>query len=1009
VSKICRLGIAQAFRGGAVVARWISRCLVLAIVVFGSSALSSSPSHAISCDPTTTDPSSFLSVTYYLTASACTKTNPGSALLLSASIVDFNATVTFLPANVVVASSVTGPACTSSGPPNSGNVAGYNFQQNATCNVLISLTNGATLSFDAQFAADGYANSVTNVNFVPGVSNPSWTLSAIPSPTSFTVAGQPIGYSYTLTNTGDVTINSIAVSGTKTGTISCLASTLAVGASTTCTSSYTTLPADLGANIPYSVTATGVPAGGTLANASASGNITFTAQPSWTLSTIPSPTSFTAAGQAVAYGHTLTNTGNVTINSIALSGSKTGTISCPAVSLAVGGTVTCTSTYTTLSTDLGSNIPYSVTAVGVPTGGTLANAAASGSIAFIAQPSWTVSAIPNPTSFAAAGVSIGYSFTLTNLGNVPINSISMTGSKTGSISCPATPLAVGGTATCTSSYTTLPADLGSNIPYSATALGVPAGGTLANAAVSGSITFTALPALTIAEVATSPETYSNAGQVIAYSFKVTNTGNVTIGSIAVTDTKVSAITCPATTLTLGASTTCTGSYTTVASDVLTGSITDIAGATPVTSPAVTKTLHLDVNAVRQATQSAIRNFMNHRADMVTSMQPDTDRMHQRLTGTLFGGSTEQAPSQLGGPAATALGAPDGAARGNDDAAGPRRPTRGGSIGDLGSGRGGATNPVSVSGSTVDDSGRFAFATSLSQIQQTAEAAREAQDATADGLMALGAARRTAKPAKTQRPPAFDVWAEGSFAYYDNDVADARHRGHASMLYVGLDYQLHPAILVGMLVQFDWMSESSTMLGTSASGQGWMAGPYMSARLTRNLFFDARAAWGRSDNRVDPLGIYTDSFSTDRSLVSGKLTGNWSFGALQFRPSAEVIYFHETQKAYVNQINIAIPEQSISLGRFTFGPEVAYRMRAPNGGIVEPFIGVKGVWDFAKTADTTVAGTVIGNNAFRGKLEGGATYTAPSGVSVRASVSYDGIGGSDFQSYQGRAFVAVPLN
>jgi hypothetical protein len=94
------LGIAQAFRGGAVVARWLSRCLVLAIVVFGSSALSSSPSHAISCDPTTTDPSTFLSVTYYLTASACTKTNPGSALLLSASIVDFNATVTFLPANV---------------------------------------------------------------------------------------------------------------------------------------------------------------------------------------------------------------------------------------------------------------------------------------------------------------------------------------------------------------------------------------------------------------------------------------------------------------------------------------------------------------------------------------------------------------------------------------------------------------------------------------------------------------------------------------------------------------------------------------------------------------------------------------------------------------------------------------------------------------------------------------------------------------------------------------------
>ena len=147
----------------------------------------------------------------------------------------------------------------------------------------------------------------------------------------------------------------------------------------------------------------------------------------------------------------------------------------------------------TLSTDLGSNIPYSVTAVGVPTGGTLANAAASGSIAFIAQPSWTVSAIPNPTSFAAAGVSIGYSFTLTNLGNVPINSISMTGSKTGSISCPATPLAFGASYDL-HEHLSRPclADLGSNIAYTATAVGAPGGGTLANAAASGSVTFIAL-------------------------------------------------------------------------------------------------------------------------------------------------------------------------------------------------------------------------------------------------------------------------------------------------------------------------------------------------------------------------------------------------------------------------------------------------------------------------------------------------------------------------------------
>ena len=201
-----------------------------------------------------------------------------------------------------------------------------------------------------------------------------------------------------------------------------------------------------------------------------------------------------------------------------------------------------------------------------------------------------------------------------------------------------------------------------------------------------------------------------------------------------------------------------------------------------------------------------------------------------------------------------------------------------------------------------------------------------------------------------------------------------------MLYVGLDYQLHPAILVGMLVQFDWMSESSTMLGTSANGQGWMAGPYLSARLTRNLFFDARAAWGRSDNRVDPLGIYTDSFSTDRSLVSGKLTGNWSFGAVQFRPSAEVIYFHETQKAYVNQINIAIPEQSHlarPLHLWAGG-------RLPDAGAEwrhrRALHRCQGRIGLARTADTTVA-EQSWQRRLRGKLEGGSHLHGSSGVSV----------------------------
>ena len=87
-------------------------------------------------------------------------------------------------------------------------------------------------------------------------------------------------------------------------------------------------------------------------------------------------------------------------------------------------------------------------------------------------------------------------------------------------------------------------------------------------------------------------------------------------------------------------------------------------------------------------------------------------------------------------------------------------------------------------------------------------------------------------------------------------------------------------MVGLLIQHDWMSDRSQqfLLPTSTiEGQGTMAGPYVSGRLSPNLFFDARVAWGLSDNRINPIGTYQDSFATNRWLAHGNLVGNWVFG------------------------------------------------------------------------------------------------------------------------------------
>ena len=58
------------------------------------------------------------------------------------------------------------------------------------------------------------------------------------------------------------------------------------------------------------------------------------------------------------------------------------------------------------------------------------------------------------------------------------------------------------------------------------------------------------------------------------------------------------------------------------------------------------------------------------------------------------------------------------------------------------------------------------------------------------------------------------------------------------------------MIVGALVQFDWAKEDCSVLASKVDGNGWMMGPYLSARVHENIYFDLRAAWGRSSNDLD---------------------------------------------------------------------------------------------------------------------------------------------------------------
>ena len=123
---------------------------------------------------------------------------------------------------------------------------------------------------------------------------------------------------------------------------------------------------------------------------------------------------------------------------------------------------------------------------------------------------------------------------------------------------------------------TSPNLLTSGDSYTFTVTGTNADGTGAASAPSNSVT-PPVSGLSVT-VSASPDTYTNAGTLITYTFGVTNTGSTALHGVGVTDTVAGTATCPQGTLALGASENCSGSYTTTQADVVNGSITDTATA-----------------------------------------------------------------------------------------------------------------------------------------------------------------------------------------------------------------------------------------------------------------------------------------------------------------------------------------------------------------------------------------------------------------------------------------------
>lgn len=436
---------------------------------------------------------------------------------------------------------------------------------------------------------------------------------------SYSEPGDILNYQYRVENTGNVSVLSLLVSDDRISGVVCPVTALEPGEVTICTGVDIVSQADLDVG---SVTNTAilsiVAAAGSLPPQSVEVTVFANHSPALSLQKAATQASFDMPGDVLDYTYTVTNSGNTTLtDQITISDDRIASVSCatiPEGGLAPDDILICTGTDTATQADLDAGF---VRNTAFASSGATRSEDVTISVSAAQTRSLSVEKTAQAASFSSAMEPINYTYDVTNTGNVTLNgSVNVTDNLISSVNCPAVGaggLAPGDELTCTGLYWTSQSDVDTGSVTNT-----------ANAALDGIVSATVSETVTASQSATlslvseaNPRVYNTDGQLISYTFTVTNTGNVTLTeAITVADNRVTDVSCPplpAEGLAPEEALTCTGTYTITQGDLDVGSVINLATASSgaVTSPQASETVTAEqvraMETVKTVTREAFSN------------------------------------------------------------------------------------------------------------------------------------------------------------------------------------------------------------------------------------------------------------------------------------------------------------------------------------------------------------------------------------------------------------------
>ena len=153
---------------------------------------------------------------------------------------------------------------------------------------------------------------------VPAVQGPTLSITKVATETSFNAVGQVMHYTIVATNVGNTTLAAVTVTDPGVSGLTCTpanGSSLAPGASMSCTATHTVTQADIDAG-HYANTACVDDGAGGAAQQCATKDVPAVQGPTLSITKVATETSFNAVGQTLHYTIVATNVGNTTLAAV---------------------------------------------------------------------------------------------------------------------------------------------------------------------------------------------------------------------------------------------------------------------------------------------------------------------------------------------------------------------------------------------------------------------------------------------------------------------------------------------------------------------------------------------------------------------------------------------------------------------------------------------------------------------------------------------------------------------